>query len=46
MNEQQALQLLEQALNLATQKGAFNMAEVVEISKALTILKQPKEDEN
>lgn len=46
MDKEQALQLLEQALNLATQRGVFNIPEVVEISKALTILKQPKEDEN
>lgn len=43
MNVQESLQLLEQALNLATQKGVFTMPEVVEISKALTILKEKQQ---
>ena len=34
------LQLLENALNLATQKGVFNMAEVVAINNSLYKLKE------
>ncbi len=44
MNEQQALSLLEQALNVATQKGAYTLAEVAEILKALTTLKNTQHE--
>lgn len=40
MTNEQALQILEQALNLAVQKGAFNMQEVEAILNALRQLKQ------
>lgn len=39
MTPQQALNLLEQAVSIATQKGAYTLAEVAEILKALTTLK-------
>lgn len=41
MNKEQALNVIEQALNLATQKGAFQLADVQTIIAALTILKAP-----
>lgn len=41
MNQEQAIQILEQALNQATQKGAFNLVEVSQIIQALQALKQP-----
>jgi len=40
MTNEQALQIIEQALNLAVQKGAFNMQEVEAILNALRQLKQ------
>lgn len=39
MTHEQALNTIEQALNLATQKGAFSMAEVQLILQALQTLK-------
>lgn len=40
MNIEQATQILEQALNQATQKGAFNLTEVSQILQALQVIKQ------
>lgn len=40
MTNEQALQIIEQALNLATQKGAYNIQEVEAILNALRQLKQ------
>lgn len=40
MTNEQALQIIEQALNLAVQKGAFNIQEVEAILNALRQLKQ------
>jgi hypothetical protein len=40
MTNEQALQIIEQALNLAVQKGAFNMQEVEAILNAVRQLKQ------
>lgn len=47
MNPQQALNLIEQALNMATTKGAFTMADVQAILQAMTVLKtaHPASDE-
>lgn len=42
MNKEQALNVIEQALNLATQKGAFQLADVQTIISALTVLKAPE----
>ena len=39
MTHEQALNTIEQALNLATQKGAFSMAEVQLILQALSVVK-------
>ena len=39
MTNEQALQTIEQALNIAVQKGAFQMADVQVIINALTVLK-------
>ena len=39
MDKEQALQVIEQALNLATQKGAFNLADASQILTALNVLK-------
>jgi hypothetical protein len=38
MNQEQAIVILEQALNQATQKGAFNLNEVSQILQALSVL--------
>ena len=40
MKNEQALQIIEQALNLAVQKGAYNMQEVEAILNALRQFKQ------
>lgn len=40
MTNEQALQILEQALNLAVQKGAYNIQEVEAILNALKQLKE------
>ena len=40
MSEEQAIQVIEQALNLATQKGAFNLADTSQILNALNVLKE------
>ena len=39
MNPEQALKVIEEALNLATTKGAFNLAETNQIVNALMTLK-------
>lgn len=39
MTSEQALQTIEQALNIAVQKGAYQMADVQVIINALTVLK-------
>lgn len=39
MEPTQAIQLLEQALNKATEKGSFNLVEVSQILQALSVLK-------
>lgn len=40
MNKEEAIATIEQALNIATQKGAFNIADVEVILNALKALKQ------
>lgn len=44
MDKEKALQVIEQALNVATQKGAFNLNDVSQVINALTILKSDKKD--
>lgn len=44
MNKEQAIEILEKALNQATQKGAFNLTEVTQIIVALEAIKKPSED--
>ena len=39
MDKAQAIQVLEQALNAATQKGVFNLNDVATILNALSLLK-------
>lgn len=39
MTKEQALQIIEQALNVAAQKGSFNLNEVSTILNALSLLK-------
>ena len=43
MDKEQALQVIEQALNVATQKGAFNLNDVSQVISALVILKSEEE---
>ena len=43
MEPTQALQILEQALNKATEKGSFNLVEVSQILHAMSALKQAQE---
>jgi hypothetical protein len=38
MNKEQALQIIEQALNASVQKGVFNLNDVMQILNALKIL--------
>jgi hypothetical protein len=40
MTKEQAINVLEQALNAATLKGVYNMADVQAILNALSLLKQ------
>jgi hypothetical protein len=40
MEKEQALQIIEQALNVATTKGAFSLVDVSQILTALQALKQ------
>ena len=44
MDKEQALQVIEQALNVATQKGVFNLNDVSQVISALVILKSENED--
>lgn len=44
MDKEQALQVIEQALNVATQKGVFNLNDVSQVISALVILKSEDED--
>lgn len=49
MNKDQAIKILEQALNSATQKGVYNLADVFAIIKSLEKIKElvelsPSED--
>ena len=44
MNKEQAIQIIEQALNQATQKGAFNLNEVTQVILALEFIKKQAED--
>jgi len=39
MNKEQALQTIEQALNVANMKGAFSLAEAQAVIQALLVLK-------
>ena len=39
MKKEQAIQILEQALNQTTLKGAFNLNEVAQVIEALIVLK-------
>ena len=39
MDKEQAIQIIEQALNAATQKGVFNLQDVAHIINALQIVK-------
>lgn len=39
MNKEQALQIIEQAINAATQKGVYNLNDVATILNALALLK-------
>jgi len=43
MDKEQALEVIQQALNLATQKGAFNLADTSQILTALNVLKEKEE---
>jgi hypothetical protein len=40
MNKEQAIKILEEALNQATKKGSFNLVEVSQVLQALESLKQ------
>lgn len=40
-NKNQALEVIKQALNVATMKGAFNLMDVQNILEALVILETP-----
>ena len=40
MEKEKALQVIEQALNVATTKGAFSLADVAQIIMALQALKE------
>jgi ferric-dicitrate binding protein FerR (iron transport regulator) len=40
MTQEQALQVIEQALNASTQKGVFNLKDVATILQALQKLKE------
>ena len=45
MTKEQAIQVIEQALNLATQKGAFTLVDAQAIINAITVLKTPESNE-
>ena len=44
-DKNQALEVLEQALDIAVRKGSYSLADVQNILQALSILKQPEEIE-
>ena len=44
MDIKQSFQIIEQALNVATQKGSFNLAEVHQVLIALEVIKKTTED--
>jgi hypothetical protein len=46
MNPEQAIQVIENALNLATTKGAFNLGETNEIVHSIITLKSMIEAKN
>lgn len=46
MEKQQALALIEQALNIATQKGAFTITDIEAILNAMKALKADEGGEN
>jgi hypothetical protein len=43
MDKKQALSVIEQALNIATEKGSYDLAKVSAILQALNVLKQDAE---
>ena len=43
MDKKQALGIIEQALNIATEKGSYDLAKVSAILQALNVLKQEAE---
>jgi predicted kinase len=43
MNKEQAIQILEHALNQAAQKGAFNLIEANQVLQALQLIKTTEE---
>lgn len=45
MDKEKALQVIEQALNVATQKGVFNLVEISQILQSLQSLQSLKESE-
>lgn len=40
MTNEQAIQIIEQALNAATQKGVYNLQDVATILNALQVIKE------
>lgn len=46
MNKEQAVSIIEQALNTATAKGVFNLADVELILKAIAALKNGEAQES
>lgn len=40
MNQEQAIEILEKALNQAVEKGAYNLNEVTQIVIALQVIKE------
>ena len=46
MTQEQAISIIEQALNIATSKGVFNLADVDSILKAIIVIKNGKAEES
>jgi len=44
MDKAQAIQVLEQALDAATQKGVYNLSNVVTILSALQVIKEEQKN--
>lgn len=44
MDNKQALSIIEQALNVATEKGSFDLAKVSAILQALSVIKKELEN--